>query len=180
MDSSNNPSASPQTKQVETWSSFAPSRLVRRDGIFGAIDVRCEGVVDGRKKLDQPGTIDNQANPAGHAAKSFLLKAAVRLAEVARMERDSLAHQLEANLLNDGRQRGRGEHVLCETLLGRRLPLRPHENMNVLEIREAVQEQSDEDLAQETVRPDQQDFMPAKSLTGIDQEFGHSFCFRRT
>ena len=140
-----------------------------RDQVFDPVDVRTEGIINRWSELDASGAIDDDTNLARQPLQVSRLDSAMGPANVARPNRDLLVEEIFPSLFSDRGQRRGLECFAVKPFLGGNIPPWPNEDVEVLEVRKAIEEQPQDDLAQETVPPGQKDFTLMKSFTDVCQ-----------
>ena len=138
--------------------------------MLDAIDVRAERIIDRRKEVDASGAIDDEARPPCQLFQVSRLDATIRAADVARPDGNLGSKEILPPLLRDGGQGRRSQRLAAKPLVGRKVARRPEQDVKVLEARETVEEQPQDHLAQEAVRPGQNDLVLLERLSDVGQE----------
>src|SRR5439155_9715845 len=145
-------------------------KLRHADQALDAIDVGAERVIDWREKVDASGAIDDEAHPPCQLFQVSGLDAASGTADVALPDGNLASKEILPPLLRDGCQRRRSQGFTAKPLVSRKVARRPEQDVKVLEVRETLEHQPQDHLAQEAVRPGQDDLMLLERLSDVGQE----------
>ena len=132
-----------------------------------AIDIGSEGIIDRRIEIHQARAIDNDAHAARQLLQSGGIQPAIGLPHVTGQNRYLVLEECRPESCDDGCQGRRGQGLLMEPFPGRKGQPRPEQQVDALQVRKAIEENTEHDLAQEPVSPGQQDLMRAKCLTNV-------------
>ena len=105
------------------------------------IDIRTQGQVQRREELDQARAIEHEADPAGQLARLVRREPGEACRGIPRQDVDALSQGLPAGFLHQRLQGRRVQDLLLEPVLGGQVGARPHQHVDPLHLREAVQQQ---------------------------------------
>ncbi len=134
--------------------------------VLDRIHVGAQRCIKRREELHQPRAVEDEANVVGPAVGC---DPAVGLRRIARPYCDLFAEEVLAALFDDGFERRRRQHLLGKALFGRAVATRPHEHVQVLQPRIAVEQQGQQNLTQEAVAAGQQDFVLLECGCDVNQ-----------
>jgi hypothetical protein len=145
-----------------------PDVFRETDYVLHTVNIRREGVIDGREELYEAGTVDDCADPSSKRLQRRRFQAAPRTADVAVPDGDVALQNVAAasvlNLLGSRHESGRSKRVRVEAISSGKGRTSTEKNMQVLEIRETIQDQAKQDLSQEPVNSRDQKFVIAESF----------------
>ena len=146
----------------------APAKL---GGIARAVGVHGDGELERRIEGDEPGAVDDAAEPPAQRLDLPLGNAEQRLADVARDRPALLPEEFLDPLAMTLAQRAEGlrvDHAAEEPILGRSPGARSHEHVDAPDPGIAIEQHGERDLAEKPGDAGDEDFAPAEHLGEID------------
>src|SRR5712692_7379712 len=143
--------------------------LGQSDQVFDSVHVGAERVVHGREELDATGAVDDDSDSPRQLFEVSRVKHAIGLADVARPNGNFVLKGVLAALAGDSLDGGRLKDFGLKSFRGRKILLGANEDVEAFELRVAVQNESQQDLAQEAVRPRHEDFVLTELFSDVNQ-----------